>query len=42
MTTTDWLGGLTALIRGLMIIVTWAEKMKGKLEKELRQKKEEQ
>ena len=34
MTTTDWLSGLTALIRGLMIIVHWAEKMKGKLERE--------
>ena len=33
MTTTDWLDGLTALIRGLMIIVRWAEEMKGKLEK---------
>lgn len=34
MTKTDWLAGLTILIRALMMIVRWAQKTKEKLKEE--------
>jgi len=34
MTKTDWVDGLTILIRSLMAIVRWAQKTKEKLQKE--------
>jgi len=34
MTKTDWLDGLTILVRALMMVVRWAQKTKERLEKE--------
>jgi len=34
MTKADWLDGLTILIRSLMAIVRWAQKVKERLQKE--------
>ena len=33
MTKTDWVDGLTILIRSLMMIVRWAQKVKERLQK---------